>query len=66
MQLYNFLNFYDLTSETVQRRYYTRAAEFYRQKLKELCEKGASNHKNLIDFTQFSDKPTYEEGRVYL
>jgi hypothetical protein len=52
--------------ETVQRRYYTRAAEFYRQKLKELSEKGASNGKGLIDFTQFSDKPGYEEGRVYL
>ena len=65
-QLYNFLNFYDLVQETVQRRYYTRAAEFYRQKLKELSEKGASNGKGLIDFTQFNDKPSYEEGRVYL
>ena len=45
----NFLAFYDLIYEPIQRRYHTCAAEFYRQKLKELVENGYS--KGDIDFT---------------
>jgi hypothetical protein len=37
--------------ESVQKRYYSKAADFYRLKLRELSEKGASNEKSIIDFT---------------
>lgn len=36
-----FLKHYDLESEPIQRRYHTQAAEFYRQKLKEVAEIGS-------------------------
>lgn len=60
-RLQNFLSFYDLTYEPIQRRYHTQAAEYYRQKLKELVENGYP--KTDIDFTQFGDKPSYDDGR---
>jgi hypothetical protein len=53
-------------SETVQRRYYTKAAEYYRHKLRELSENRSIRIDVVIDFTQFSDAPSYEEGRVWL
>jgi hypothetical protein len=65
-QLYKFFDYYDLNSETIQKRYFTKAAEFYRLKLKELCEKGVSKDGKGLDFTTFDDKPNYEEGRVIL
>lgn len=37
----SFLKHYDLESEPMQRRYHTQAAEFYRQKLKEVAEIGS-------------------------
>ena len=56
-----FLQHYDLVYEPIQRRYHTVAAEFYRQKLKEVAEIGSQ--KADIDFTMFFDKPSFEEGR---
>lgn len=63
-RLQNFLSFYDLTFEPIQKRYHTQAAEYYRQKLKELVDNGHS--KTDIDFTQFGDKPSYDDGRKSL
>ena len=60
-KLMNFLKHYDLVYEPVQRRYHTQAAEFYRQKLKEVAEVGSQ--KPDIDFTLFFDKPSYDDGR---
>ena len=59
-KLLDFLTFYDLSYEPIQRRYHTVAADFYRQKLKELAEKGGNT---TFDFTRCPDKPSYDDGR---
>ena len=63
LQLQTFFAFYDLNYEPIQRRYHTKAAEFYRLKLRELAEKGVSRDGKELDFTGFKEKPGYEEGR---
>lgn len=62
-RLHSYFNFYGLNSESINKRYYSKAAEFYRMKLKELTDQGISNDKGEVDFLKFEDKPTYEEGR---
>ena len=59
--MYNFFNLYDLNYETIQKRYHTKAAQYYRIKLKEFVNFGKS--KTDINFDEFLDKPSYEEGR---
>lgn len=49
------------------KRYFSKAAEFYRLKLKEHSEKRFSkDDEKEIDFLMFNDKPSYDEGRVCL
>jgi hypothetical protein len=52
--------------EPISKRYYAKAADFYRAKLKELCDKGVSKDgsRGGIDFLQIQEKPSYEEGRI--
>ena len=57
LQLSTFFAFYDLNYEPIQRRYHTKAAGFYRLKLRELAEKGVSRDGKELDFTGFKEKP---------
>jgi hypothetical protein len=52
--LSEFLSSYDLMSEPMDVRYQTKAAEYYRKKLRSFC--------NDEEFTE--EKPDYEEGRL--
>jgi hypothetical protein len=45
-------------------KYKSKAADFYRMKLKELSEKGVSKDGQKLDFKAFIEKPTYDEGRL--
>ena len=56
-----FLELYDLQEEPPLVRYYSKAAQFYRVKLKELVENGYYNE--AINWSQITDKPSYEDGR---
>jgi len=52
-QLSEFFSHYDLNDESVQTRYKTKAAEYYRHKLRNLCEG--------VPFSE--EKPIYDLGR---
>ena len=63
--MYNWFKRYDLNFEPVQKRYHTKAAEFYRQKLKQSGEEGGlskNGFRNLLN-EENEEKPNYEDGR---
>ena len=60
LQFAKFLNIYGLKDQPNSNKYFTKAAQYYRQKLKELIENG--HFKEEIDWEQLADKPSTEEG----
>ncbi|CDW72059.1 UNKNOWN [Stylonychia lemnae] len=65
--LKRYFKFYDLNAEPVNQRYFSKAAEFYRQKLKEQCEKPFSQDQyEQFDPINLNDKPNFDEGRIIL
>lgn len=60
-QFQKYLEMYDLQEESHLSRYFSKAVQFYRVKLKELVENGYFNER--INWSEITDKPSYEDGR---
>ena len=60
--LSNFFTHYDLIYEPIQKRYHTKAADYYRVKLREAMDTGKQLNEEFLN----KDRPSYEEGRLLI